>query len=151
MIDDTAVSDELAGVRNRVRVTVQSLLLQAQRMGWQDLDLSRATGVPARTIKSYRVEGKEPCLTNGLAIAKALGPEAVNALLSVISYSGASPADDDAVDPRKLVADLLPHISILATAAADGRIDHTELPGCQRAADSIIATVAPLASGRDGS
>ena len=34
----------------------------------------------------------------------------------------------------------------LAACAADGRIDHTERPDCQQAADLIIATVLPLAS-----
>lgn len=148
MSDQTAVSDMLGFIRNRVRATIQGFLLQAQRTGWTDADLERASGVPSRTIKSYRVDGKEPCLTNGLALAKALGPEAVNALLSVIEYAGASPADDGEINARQIVADLLPQISVLAAAAADGRFDHTEFPSCQRAADSIIATVAPLASGR---
>lgn len=50
------------------------------------------------------------------------------------------------VDAHHIVATALPHMATIATAAADGRIDHIEAPLCRDAADTIIATFLPLSS-----
>jgi hypothetical protein len=131
---------------DRVRSRVQSLLRAAQAQGWTDDTLEAATGVKSRRIKSYRVEGKEPSLSAALSIAVVLGPQALNPLLALIGYV-ARPLDEaDEITPARIVADGLVHFQVIAAAAADGRIDHTEAPACQRAADQLIATVLPLAS-----
>lgn len=131
---------------DRVRARVQGMLRAAQADGWTDQALADISGVCPRTIKSYRTEGKEPSLSNALSLMLVLGERGVNAVLSLIGYSAAPLEDVDAVNPRRVVADLLPHVSTLATAAADGRIDHTERPACRDAADRIIATVVGLSS-----
>lgn len=136
---------------DHVCTILSTLLRGALQKGQNDDVLQTATGIPARTVKSYRIDGKEPSLSTGLALLGALGPDAVNAMLSTIGYTGAKPIDGaDTLDPRQLVAQILPHVATIATAAADGRIDHNEGPGCTQAADCIIATVLPLSSMASG-
>lgn len=147
MSEQPSVSDAALAGRQRVRIVVQGLLRGAQVAGWTDESLHGATGVPARTIKSYRVEGKEPCLTNALSIACVLGKDAINAVLAIIGYGGATPLDEaDDLKPAEMIATGLRNIAVIATAAADGRIDHIEEPICTNAADELIATFLPLSS-----
>lgn len=141
------MSESTAPSHDRVTGIIAMLLRGAQARGVHDSALSAATGIPDRTIKSYRTDGKEPSLTNALSLLAALGPDAVNAVMATIGYGGARPLGDaPAIDPRSIVADLLPHVSTLAQAAADGHFDHTETPACEAAANQIIATVLPISS-----
>lgn len=147
MPDQTSAPETAIAGRDRVRNVVQGLLRGAQAQGWTDESLSAASGVPARTIKTYRVEGKEPGLTNALSLACVLGPSAINGVLALIGYGGAKPLDEaDALNINDLIATGLSQFSIIATAAADGRIDHLEMPDCQKAADRLIEVVLPLSS-----
>lgn len=131
---------------DRVRITVQAVLRAAQAEGWTDPQLDQLSGVPARTIKSYRRDGKEPSLSNALSLAVVLGPRALNALLALIGYV-ARPLDEaDDLNVGALIATGLSHFSTIATCAADGQIDHIEAPRCRVAADELIATVMPLSS-----
>lgn len=146
MAEQSSVPDSGLVSPDRVRLTVQALLRAAQAEGWTDPQLDQLSGVPARTIKSYRVDGKEPSLSNALSLAVVLGPRALNALLAIIGYV-ARPLDEaDEPNVALLVATGLTHFSTIATAAADGRIDHLEEPRCREAADQLIATVMPLSS-----
>lgn len=131
---------------DRVRTLVQSLLRGAQQMGLTDEALEAASGIKARRIKSYRVEGKEPPLSAALSLAVALGEPAVNAVLSIIGYVARPIDGPNAINPAQIVADGLAKFTVIASAAADGRIDHLEAPACRDAADQIIATVLPLSS-----
>lgn len=149
MRDNTAVADVGLVSPESVRNRVQAVLRAAQAEGWTDPMLESLSGVPARTIKSYRAEGKEPSLSNALSLAVVIGPKALNPLLALIGYV-AKPLDEaDALNPNLIVASILPHVSTIATAAADGRIDHLERPNCQQAADQIIEAVMPLSSAGD--
>jgi transcriptional regulator with XRE-family HTH domain len=146
MADHNAVCDAAIVSPDRVRQCVQAILRAAQAEGWTDDQIEGVSGVRARTIKSYRIEGKEPSLSNALSLALALGGKHLNSILSLIGYV-ARPLDEaDAINPHQLVASVLPHVSTLAAAAADGRFDHGEMPLCREAADQIIATVLPLSS-----
>lgn len=145
MNGNPSASDAELVSRDRVCAIVQGVLRGAAAT-WTDDALSAASGVAARTIKSYRVEGKEPSLANALSLACVIGPRALNPLLALIGYV-AQPLDEaDALDAARIVAALLPEVATIASAAADGRIDHLEQPLCQRAADRIIETVLPMAS-----
>lgn len=147
MPDHNAVSDSGIVSPDRVRLFVQGLLRAAQASGWTDAALQEASGVHARTIKSYRVDGKEPSLSNALSLACVLGTNSINGMLALIGYGGAKPLDEaEEIDLHAMVADLLRHFSTIASAAADGRIDHLERPTCRVAADQIIANVMPLSS-----
>lgn len=83
---------------------------------------------------------------DALNLAYTLGRDAVNALVATIKYSAKRLDDADAVEANLIVATILPHVSTIATAASDGRIDRLERPLCREAADQIIRTVAPLSS-----
>lgn len=147
-----AASASESGVvgRDRVCLVVQGLLRGAQAMGWTDEALGEASQLSPRLIKSYRVEGKEPPLSSALSIGVALGKPAVNAILSLIGYTGAHPLDEpDDLHPNKIVAIAMAGLTTIATAAIDNRIDHTEKPDCRIAADSIIAAMMPLSSMAD--
>jgi tellurite resistance protein len=48
-----------------------------------------------------------------------------------------------------MTAAAMQHLSVIATAAADGRIDHVERPAVREAADMLIATVLPVSSHGD--
>jgi hypothetical protein len=85
-------------------------------------------------------------LADALSLCVVLGQRAVNALLAKIGYV-AQPLDEpEQANLRMLVADGLRHFSVIAGAAADGIIDHTEKPLTMQAADGLIATVLPLSS-----
>jgi len=131
--------------RDNVCLVISGILRGAQRQ-WTDASLSAASGVSARNIKSYRVEGVEPPLPAALSLAVVLGTPAINAVLGAIEYVARPLDEPDALSPAQIVADGLSAFSVIASAAADGRFDHTEKPACQAAADQIIATVLPLSS-----
>lgn len=124
-------------------------LLRIASLTWTDAQLEEASGVPARTIKAYRVEGKEPSLSNALSLAVVLGAPALNQVLALIGYVARPLEEADPVNVNAIVATGLKHFSTIATAAADGRIDHLEAPLCRDAADMIIATIMPLSSAGD--
>lgn len=147
MSDNSAASNAGLVSPDRVRMVLQALLRGAQVDGWTDETLMQASGVHKRTIKSYRVDGKEPSLSNALSLAVVMGERAVNLILSVIGYGGAKPLDEaDALHLPSLVANGLINFSTIAHAAADGQIDHLERPRCREAADQLIALVMPLSS-----
>lgn len=147
MHDNASVPKSAIVSHDSVRERLQGLLRAAQVTGWTDSALEEASGVPARSIKSYRIDGKEPGLSNALSLAVVLGPKAINGILALIGYGGAKPLDEpDALCVHSLVATGLQHFSTIAVAASDGQIDHLELPSCRAAADQIIATVMPLSS-----
>lgn len=149
MAETSSVPETSLCSRDSVCDRLQAVLRGAQASGWTDDSLEELSGVPARTIKSYRIDGKEPSLSNALSLAVVIGPKALNPILALIGYV-ARPLDEaDALNPNQIVASLLPHVSTIATAAADGRIDHTERRDCQQAADLIIEAVMPLSSAGD--
>lgn len=81
-----------------------------------------------------------------LNLAYTLGDGAVNAVLAEISYTARRSSDVDMLAPMMIAATAMQGLSVIAIAAADGRIDHMEQPSCRDAADLIIATVKPLSS-----
>lgn len=146
MASNPSVPDTSLVSPDRVRSVVQATLRAAQAEGWSDPQLEQLSGVPARTIKSYRVEGKEPSLSNALSLAVVIGPKALNPLLALIGYVGRPLDEAGGFNPNLAVASSLQHFSTIALCAADGRIDHQEAPRCREAADMIIQTIMPLSS-----
>lgn len=78
-------------------------------------------------------------------LAYTLGDDCVSALVGAMCYT-ASKIDADEVDAHHIVASALPHMATIASAAADGRFDHTERPAVREAADQLVATFLPLSS-----
>ncbi|MEG3086152.1 hypothetical protein [Sphingomonas sp. PB4P5] len=86
-------------------------------------------------------------IEDAFSLAHTIGDRAVNALLAVMGYAGAHRTDEpDLPQPMQIVADGMKHFAIVAEAAADNRIDHTEADRTTAAADAIIATFLPLSS-----
>ena len=145
------VSDE------RIRDTLRRQIERAYNV---DRSFSRATlssesGVSVHTLDQIMSRNPEKkrrvTMEDAFSIAQLLGDRAVSALLSTIGYTARRMDEPDALQPMLIAATAMAHLSTIATAAADGRIDHTEQPRCQEAADMIIATVLPMSSaGRQG-
>lgn len=145
MTEQTSASDGSLCSREKVCSHLQAIL-RAANATYTDAMLESLSGVPARAIKSYRVEGKEPSLSAALSLMVVLGQSPLNGLLNLIGYH-ARPLDEaDDLCVNSIVATGLQHFSTIAIAAADGRIDHTEAQDCRQAADMIIATVLPLST-----
>jgi hypothetical protein len=120
-----------------------------------DRDFTRASlaaesGVGIHTLDQIMASGSEKhrrvAIEDAFSIAHVLGGRAVNALLNEIGYSASRIDEPDELAPMMMAATAMACLSTIATAAADGRIDHTERQSCQEAADMLIATVAPMSS-----
>ncbi len=134
---------------DRVRNTVVAMIGAARASGWTIESIASASGVKRDTIKGWLADGKEPSLSKALSVAVVLGERAVNTVLAIIGYGGATPLDEpDTPDLHQLVAAGLGDFHVIAAAAADGRIDHTEEAPVQEAADHLIASLLPLSSAR---
>ena len=132
--------------RNLVQDELQKILRSAMTR-FNDDELADAAGIDVRALRCYRNEGREPTLSRALALLLVLGRTDLNRILDIIGYK-AVPLDEAGRIPHagKVVASSMASLSTLATAAADGRFDHTELPACRQAADALIECVLPLSS-----
>lgn len=153
MSNDAAAQQSQLVSRDRVIDIVRPMLRNATVVSRRFTveQIAEQSGVPIRTVRSYMAndasEVREPTLSNALSIACVLGPMAVNGVLALIGYGGAKPLDEaDEMQPMAMAATALASLSTIATAAADGRIDHSERPACRQAADTIIATLLPISS-----
>lgn len=131
--------------QDTVRDVVQKILRAAQ-IRFTDEQLSELSGVSARCIKSYRVEGREPSLGNALALLLVLGRTDLNRILALIGYVARPLDESDELPCGEVVACILTHGSTIARAAADGRIDHTEASDCRAAADHLLEAIIPMSS-----
>jgi len=141
LFSDENLQDWLSGEIHRFlhveRKMTRAELASAAGIHVDYLDALRKTDGGRRKLKPAAM----------LSLCCVMGSRRVNGVLAKIGYGGAKPLDEaDDFNAHQLVADILPHISTIATAAADGRIDYTEAPACREAADVIIATVLPLSS-----
>lgn len=144
-----AADDVGVVTHDRVTSLVRGLLSAAVAPGsaWTYDSLGAACRLSPRRLKSYVHEGKEPPLSAALSIGLVLGKPAVNAVLSLIGYGGAAPFDEPAhSQPMQIVANGMKHFAVIASAAADNVIDHTEERQTEAAADALIAEILPLSS-----
>ncbi|QHL91246.1 hypothetical protein GVO57_11025 [Sphingomonas changnyeongensis] len=135
-----------------VRALLQTAILIERKFTAEQV--AHLSGLKLRAIRSYMAndpaEIRETPLSSALSIAVVLGGKAVNSILALIGYGGATPLDEpDEISPGVIVAQLIEHTAPIAQAAADGRIDHVERPITRAAADKIIAAVLPLSSMAD--
>ena len=146
MIGNKSVPDDHSSSDDRVADALAAILQRAAREGRDDERVEADSGVNRHTIKAYRLKARKPSLAAGLMICGALGEWAVNRLLHLIRFQ-ATPLDEvDTLKPMEITANAMKHLATIAGCAADGRIDHTEVPMCREAADMIMATVLPLSS-----
>lgn len=85
-------------------------------------------------------------IEDAFSLADVLGDRCINALLATLGWVG-RPQDGGAPSrPMQIAANCMQHLSVIARAAADDQIDHTEEPDTTSAADLLIAEVLPLSS-----
>lgn len=150
MTDLQAVQSSAVTSDERIRNVLRRLIRKAYDRG----DFSRASLAEDSGVSIHQIDQivshdpakhRRVAAEDALCLAYSLGEQAVSALVGVIGFT-ASRRDAEAIACNQIVADILPHISTIAQAAADGRIDHTEAPMCREAADQIISKVVPLSS-----
>lgn len=111
--------------------------------------LARETGISVHTLDAIvsrdAAKQRRIAAEDAFNIAYALGDATVAALVGCIHFTASRPCSVS-VEARDILAAILPHIAVIAKAAADGRIDHVEAPVCRDAADQIISMIAPLSS-----
>lgn len=150
MTDKKSVQDTPIVSHDRTTETIRTQLHLAvvveRRFTVQQI--AENSGVGKDAVASYmRNDGpKEPSLSRALSIAVVLGPRAVNSIMSIIGYGAHLLDEPPGLNVNCIVAEGLRQFTTIAAAASDGRIDHTEAPACQEAADMLIATVLPLSS-----
>ena len=148
--NEPIVSDET--VRETLRRQIDRAVNTTPR-AFTRSSLAQESGVNVHTIDSILTRDpakqRRVSLSDALSIASVLGERAVNAILADIGFV-ASPLDE-AEDgcPMVMTAEAMKHLSVIAGAAADGRIDHIEAPIVREAADMLIATVLPVSSHGD--
>lgn len=133
-------------IRNVLRRHIKRAL---DRRDFTRVTLANESGVGVaqidQIISSDPAKHRRVTCEDALNLAYALGEDCVAALIGVIHYT-ARKLDADEVDAHHIVASALPHMATIATAAADGRFDHTERPSVREAADHLVATFLPLSS-----
>lgn len=150
--NNTAGETEVVS-RNCVIETIRALLRNAVvvRRRFTVEQLADLSGVKVRAIRSYMAmdegEVREPSLSAALSLATVLGTEAVNSILALMGYGGATPLDEASdAHPMQDVAKVMGSFNTFVQAAADDRIDHLERPIVKEATDTIIATLIPYSS-----
>jgi hypothetical protein len=85
-------------------------------------------------------------IEDAFSLALSLGDRTIGKLIAALGYVG-QPADEVVhSQPMQIVANGMKHFAIIANAAADNRIDHTEERITTEAADALIAEILPLSS-----
>lgn len=145
--DTQVVSDER--IRNKLRTQIHRAIHVDKR--FSRTSLSEESGVNVYAIDAILSDDKgkhrRVAAEDMLSLAYTLGGNTLNILLGLIGFGGAKPLDEpDEMHPMMIAATTLAHLSTITTAAADGRIDHTEEQAVEIAADGIIATLLPLSS-----
>lgn len=145
-LNGPTISDER--IRNVLRKHIE-IAIKARKTTSRP-ELSNDSGVALHHIdaimSSDPAKHRRVATEDALSLAHALGPQAVKALLALFGWTGHPVDEPDEMQPMLLAATAMHHIATIATAAADGRIDHLEAPACREASDLIIATVLPLSS-----
>lgn len=136
-------------LRNALRLQIDRVInVEGSRTRQQ---LAADSGVNIYAIDAImsadKAKQRRVAVEDAFSLAYTIGDRAVNALLMVMKYGGAARLSEPAEpDFSHLIADGLSDLSVIATALADGRIDHTEVPMTTQAADHLIATVLPLST-----
>lgn len=145
IVSDGRVRDVLRDELH-LAISVKRRLTRDEIAEASEVNIHTIDAIISRSPAKHRTVG----MGTALSLAVVLGPRAVNRLMALIGYGGASPLDEAAgPDVHAIVATGIECVSVIAKAAADGRIDHIEAPDCTEAADMIIATFTPLSSAAD--
>lgn len=117
---------------------------------WSCVSVSEATGIPLRTIESYRAGQATPSLANYQALCSVLGQPFFAATVEHLPFevSTTEPGDQS---PQQVLTHSLGFSQMLANMLEDGRIDHIEEPklvdALRMLREQVNALEARLASG----
>lgn len=134
---------------------IRNVLRRHIQKAYDTRAFTRATLAEESGVNIYQIDAivsrdlakqRRVAAEDALNLAYTLGDGTVNAVLAEISYTARRTSDVDPLAPMLIAATAMQGLSVIATAAADGRIDHLEQHSCRDAADLIIATVKPLSS-----
>ena len=90
---------------------------------------------------------RQASLGNALSIAVVLGEKAVNQVLALIGYGGATPLEEsDAADPLECAVHAMQALGEFCQCTAGHSIEHTKVERAAHAADTIIAEILPFSS-----
>lgn len=106
--------------------------------------LSDATGIPRRTIESYKDGSATPGLANLLSLFAALGPSFTSDILAACGQCARSGTDDEPEHMRVLTA-LGSLTAQIAEAVEDGQVDHREAAAIRPTVQHLIEVLEPLA------
>ena len=114
-------------------------------------EIGERSGVSVRRLTCYISsnisEQREAMLSAAMSVAVVLGTDAVNRMLALIGYGGATPLDEvDDKQPMQVVAGVMAPLNVIVQAAANNRWDADEKDPVREAADLIITHVLPLSS-----
>jgi hypothetical protein len=149
MTDGTSVQSSTLVSDDRLREVLRRELDRAINVErtFTRQQLAVESGVNIHTLDAIisRDPGKQRRVNGGVALSLAcvLGKRCVNAILATIGYQGAPLDEAEEIQPCAVVGGIARGLAVIAAAASDNRIDHTERPGVTDAADLIIATVMP--------
>lgn len=87
--------------------------------------LEDATGIPARTLRSYAGEGATPGLFAFLSLCAVLGPSFTSDVLAPCGQSACATEESEA-DYMGALAVMGEGVAMLAEALSDGKVDHRE-------------------------
>ena len=145
-VQSTAItSDER--IRNVLRRQIQKAY---DRNEFTRASLAEESGVNIHQIDAIvsrdKAKHRRVAAEDAFCLAYTIGDEAVSALVATIRYTARRTDAPEELSVPSIVAEGVQHFTVIAQAASDGRIDHTEKPICEQAADALIATVLPLSS-----
>lgn len=144
IVSDDRIRDMLRKEYNRA-VNVARSTTRVQLASDSGVSIHQIDALMSRDASKNRRVTASDCLS----LCWALGEHAVASFMALINYSARPMDDGDEACPMQMTATAMAHLSTIASAAADGRIDHTEAPKVREAADMLIATILPVSSHGD--
>lgn len=126
---------------------MRAIVSGATASGWTLDRIAQTSGVSDSTIKGWVLEDKEPSLSRALSVGVVIGKRAINSIIGIVGYGGATPFDEPGrPDFVTMIPGSLEDLGIIAAATARGGLDHTTEPAARAAADRIIARLLPISS-----
>lgn len=133
--------------RNVFRDTLALFVGQGRRFSVEAV--SAATGIGCDAIRAYLRGQSCPEWANAIAILNVMPAEFANAVLQPAGLSGARKVDATSTAAETL-REITEGAAALASALADGRIDHTEWPTVRKELIEAQVSISQLLSRGEG-
>lgn len=133
--------EQSANTRHVFRDTLALFVGQGRRFSVEAV--SAATGIGVDAIRSYLRGQSCPEWCNAVGILNVLPAEFAAAVLRPAGISGVRKIDAETT-PAETLREVAEGAAALATALADGRIDHTEWPAVRKELTEAMVSIASL-------